>query len=201
LSLKSFLAVLSWALAAAPPLYPAAPGAEELYHEALVAYLDGRYDKAILLSARSLEKDPAYPKARNLLTILTSETEMEGKTVIWLAEKGPPAAPVLQAAQADAAGEGLGLEVYALREKVHRFYDSQMGKNAELSGRMQVVQGLVKNNYDAQYSEIRKSQIEIYRRLESLKTERGAGLWPLYLLCLASAIFSILAYSRGKPKK
>lgn len=175
--------------------------AEDLYHQALASYLDGNYDQAILLSARSLEKDPTFQKSKNLLSILASEKELEGKTVIWLAGKPSliPATPTTTSG-GTLDGTGLGLEVHALEARMGRFQDSQMKKYAEMSGQIQVIQELVKNNSENQYSELKGSQVEIYNQLRDVRAGRGQDLWILYLLCFASMVISFAAIWR-KPRK
>jgi hypothetical protein len=188
-------------LLALGPLQAAAPEAEDLYHQALSAYLDGQYDKAIILTAQSLEKDPTFYRSKNLLSILTAEKELEGKTVIWLTGKPSlvPAAPALPMGGASEVA-ALGLEVHALREKVDRFHGSQTRKNAELNGQIQLMQGLFTSNSTGQYSELQRAQLEIYNQLREANSRSGLDLWILYLLCFASMIFSFLAIWR-KPRK
>ncbi len=60
-----------------------------LYHQALAAYLGGKYDQAILLTAKSLEKDPNDKNSKNLLEKLTVEKDRSRKTVIWIGGKAP----------------------------------------------------------------------------------------------------------------
>jgi hypothetical protein len=176
--------------------------ADDFYRRALTAYLDGNYDKAILLTAQSLEKDPTHEKSRNLLAVLTSEKEREGKMVIWLAGKptiiSPTPVPFTANPFPD-LGE-LPKDFKNLQTRVDRFYSAQMGKNAQTEGRIQVVQELVKTNSGAQYDEFRKSQTEVYNELKKINSSGNPDMRILYLLCGASLLFSLIALFRKSNK-
>ena len=170
--------------------------AEDFYRQALSAYLDGNYDKAIVLAAKSLEKDPGYKKSKSLLAILTAEKEQEGKTVIWLA--GEPVI-VTPTPVPPALGENfspLRADVDALQDKMTRFMVYQKEKNFQTDGQISVIQDLVKNDNAAKYAELRENLKEINEKLEKIDTGRSLNLKLLYLLCAASIALSIWGFSR-----
>jgi hypothetical protein len=175
--------------------------AEVFYHKALNFYLDGNYDQAILFAAESLEKDPGYEKSKNLLSVLTSEKEQEGKTVIWLAGKPvlvtPTPMPIINTPVEN--NSGVGKNVEKLQTQLNNFYHSQTTKNEQVNGQLQVIQELVKDNSSGQYQELKKAQTDIYQELEKINKDNH-NFWLLYCLCTVSVIFSIAAILK-KPKR
>jgi hypothetical protein len=176
--------------------------ADDLYHRALEAYLDGNYDQSILFCAQSLEKDPSYGKSKNLLAVLTAEKEKATKTVIWLpSATAEPAPPVVVAPSAPAPDtSGIQKDVQVLQIKLDHFVGTQSRKNQEVNGQLQVIQELVKNNSGAQYDEVKNSQVEIVNRLQKVESTRGQDLRLLYVLCAASVLFSAGAVWRNAKK-
>ena len=209
-----FFALLSSGLLAQPaqPVQPAsaasvagspASQAEALYHQALNAYLEGDYDKALLLSAQSLDKDPSHLKTKNLINILATEKDQEGKTVIWISGKPALApaepAPVPQVVQPPVRDDSkLESAIESLRTGMNRFFGNQGYKNTQMEGQIRTIQGLLKSNSDNKYAEIQAAQVELNKKLEKLQSA-GPDLRFLYLLCAASVFFSLLALFR-KPK-
>ena len=187
------------------PTTSATQAADDLYHKALEAYLDGNYDQSILLTAESLEKDPAYAKSKNLLSVLTAEKEKASKTVIWLpsATAEPEPAPVVAAPVPAPDTSGLQKDLQGLQAKLDHFAGAQYRKNQEVNGQIQVIQELVKENATGQYAEVQKAQVDIVNRLQKVETSRGQDLRLLYVLCAASVLFSAAAAWRSskKPKR
>jgi hypothetical protein len=172
--------------------------ADDLYHKALDAYLDGNYDKAILFAAQSLGKDPTFAKSRNLLSVLIVEKDKDSKTVIWLAGKPvyvtPTPVPFIIPPQTTDLS-GVQKEVTSLQNRFNNFYGSQISKNAQTAGQIKIIQELVKNNAGVQYDDLRKSQVEIYNRIKKIEAG-GQDLRVLYFLCAMSVFFSALAIWR-----
>ncbi len=203
----SFFVVLSaglWAqdLPTATPVTAQTSAADDLYHRALEAYLDGNYDQSILLAAQSLEKDSSYAKSRNLLAVLTAEKEKATKTVIWLpsatAEPAPPVVAVPPAPAPDTSG--IQKDVQGLQTKLDRFVGAQARKNQEVSGQLKVIQELVRDNSAGQYEEVQRSQTEIVNRLQKVESSHGPDLRLLYVLCAASVFLSVGAVWRNSKK-
>ena len=170
--------------------------AEDLYRQALGAYLDGNYDKAIVFTAKSLEKDPIYAKSKSLLTILTSEKEQEGKTVIWLAGEPVLVTPTpVQPAPVEKSAP-VGNEILGLQEKIDRFMGYQRGKNLQTDGQMLLIRELVKNDNAAKYGELTENLRQINDKLEKIDTGRSMNLKLLYILCIASIALSIWGISK-----
>jgi len=203
-SLAFFLPSGLWAqtLSSSTPFATQASAADDLYHRALEAYLDGNYDQSILFCAQSLEKDPSYSKSKNLLAVLTAEKEKATKTVIWLpSATAEPAPPVVVAPSAPAPDtSGIQKDVLSLQTKLDHFAGAQSRKYQEVSGQLQVIQELIKNNSDAQYAEVKNSQVEIVNRLQKVESTRGQDLRLLYVLCAASVFLSAGAVWRNSKK-
>ncbi|HEY5037534.1 MAG TPA: hypothetical protein VIJ93_00520 [bacterium] len=176
--------------------------AEDFYHQALNAYLDGNYDQAIVLTAQSLGEEPSYAKSKNLLSILTVEKDQEGKTVIWLA--GKPSivipTPIAQNSRIFQEPSGLEKQVQTLQKRLGNFYTSQTYKNAETNSQIQVIQELIKNSSKNEYEELKISQLQIYKQLERIASNHDRDLLLLFLLCFTSLGFSIVAILRKNKK-
>ncbi len=205
LALGSLLVSRAWGetqAVAAPTNGVSVPSESDgLYHRALGAYLSGDYDQALLLAAQSLDKDPAHQKTRNLIAILATEKEQEGKTVIWLSGK-PSVVPVdkVPTAATPLLQDNSKLEeaIAAVRSRIERIFGAQNRRNAQVDAQMQVIQELVKTNGESQYGEVRESQAQIYKKLENL--EKGQDLRLLYLLCGVSLLFSLLSVFRKRKE-
>lgn len=137
-----FLALLAVvALGAASEVPPTAAG---YYQQALESYLGGDYDQAILLDTKSLQVDPGSTKAKALLSVLVSEKETAGKTVIWiggqptLVEKKVPAAPPAP----------------VIQREIIRTERLDQAKLQELENRIQTVALLMEKGTAAQYAEL-----------------------------------------------
>ena len=180
---------------------PDPQGAEEIYRQALGAYLDGNYDSAIILSVKSLEKDPGYAKSRSLLSILTSEKEQEGKTVIWLSGRPvivtptpAPAVPVAPVVQEDHLN--ITHQITSMQAHLDRFMGYQKGKNGQTDGQIALLQQMVKNDNEAKYGEVAKNLTQINSRLEKVESERSPSLRLLYILCFSSIALSLWRMTR-----
>lgn len=174
--------------------------ADVLYHKALNFYLDGNYDQAILFAAESVEKDPGNEKSKNLLSVLTSEKEQEGQTVIWLAGKPvfvnatpTPSIPVVSLGVEN--NTAISKNIERLQTRLNNFYSSQESRNSQVAGQMQVIQELVKDNASGQYQELKNAQTDIYKELEKINKD-NRNFWLLYCLCTVSVVFSIAAILR-----
>jgi len=192
----AFLTVLSLAV----PLM--ASPADPIYEKALASFLEGDYDKALLLSAQSLEKDPAHVKTKNLISVLAAEKEQDGKTVIWLAGK-PALVPVPQAQPQTIVqnDDGLRDALRRLEGKLDRSHAGLSSRQETTEGRVRMVQGLLQENDQAKYREVRAAQAEIYKKLEEIEKGRtGPDLLLLYLLCGGSLLLSLAALVRGSRK-
>jgi hypothetical protein len=189
-----FLSIPAVALSASP--------ADPIYEKALTSFLEGDYDKALLLSAQSLEKDPAHVKTKNLINVLAAEKEQEGKTVIWLAGK-PAVVPVAQAQPQTIlhSDDGLRDALKRLEAKLDRSHSTLTGRQEVTDGRVRTVQELLQENDQAKYREVRAAQAEIYKKLEEMEKGRtGPDLLLLYLLCGGSLLFSLAALVRSSRK-
>jgi len=156
-----------------PTSQVAEPNSELFYRQALQAYLDGNYDEAILLAAKSVSKDPANKEVQNLLDLLMGEKDRAKKTEIWLSEKFPVKNNL---ESPDQISKNLSNKV------------SEDLKND--IKRIQVQSGHFKENSDAQYSRLQKSQAEVFYELE----KQRSNLFFLYLFSGASLFLSLLAF-------
>jgi len=200
----TFLFLLFCAVTPSMPQVPqatpnSAQDAEGYYRQALSAYLDGNYDTAILLTAHSLEKDPANAKSKSLLSILTNEKEREGKTVIWLEGKPMIVTPTPMATLSD--GDQLEMQeiqtkAKVLQEQLDGFMRSQKTQNVANGGQLEVIKSLVQSDSEARYGELRKQQAQIYEKLKEIDSRRGSNLNFLYLLCFSSVGVSLWALLR-----
>jgi len=199
--MRYLLSVLLAALFLSVPggVFAASP-ADPIYEKALASFLEGDYDKALLLSVQSLEKDPAHVKTKNLINVLAAEKEQEGKTVIWLAGK-PAVVPVAQAAPQTIlrSDDGLRDALKRLDAKLDRSHSTLAGRQEVTDGRVRMVQELLQENDQAKYKEVRAAQAEIYKKLEGMdKGRTGPNLLLLYLLCGGSLLLSLVALVRSR---
>lgn len=207
--------LLAVSLAALGPLYgqiqptpqptAAVDEAEALYREALKSYLDGDYDKAIVSTAQSLEKDPNFEKSKNLLALLSSEKENEGKTVIWLAGKhsSPPpvAAPPPEVPSFTAPDLArLQSEIDSVRAQENNDRRIQTIQARQLAGQLDVIHDMVSINTSGQYQELRNSQVELDQKVRKLGGQRWGSLFWVVLLSLSSLVLSIYSLW-AHPKK
>src|SRR6185369_10142763 len=76
--------------------------ADNLYPQALEAYLSGDVDQAILIDTKALQANPKDLKATNLLDLLAQEKSRSAQSVIWI---GSEASLAKQTAQTPPAVE------------------------------------------------------------------------------------------------
>jgi hypothetical protein len=190
LGLGLFAPLYGQALPASDPT-PAAESAESLYRQALASYLDGDYDKAIVATAQSLEKDPNFEKSKNLLALLSAEKDNEGRSVIWLAGKQtPPPPPSVPAPGAPALSAPdmarLESEINSVRAQENNNRRFQVAQANQMAGQLDVIHDMVSINASGQYQELRSSQVELDRKVQSLGRQRWGSLFWVVLLSLSS---------------
>lgn len=156
---------------------PPTPAGNDLYSQALQAYLGGNYDQAILMDSRALQADPKDAKAQALLSILVSEKDKANQTVIWIGKENgtevaavdppvPVTAPVVApqakppAARSSAKTQGL----------------------AELQARVNAVAFLLERDQNSQYRELKGAQVGVQKRLDEINAR---SLWGNFLFLLA----------------
>jgi hypothetical protein len=180
---------------------PTPTAAEGFYHQAMNAYLDGNYDQAIVFTAQSLQADPNFDKSKNLLTVLTTEKENEGKTVIWLA--GKPVVVAAPRVPLPVDESGIEESFRKLQARFNNYADAQARKNNQTDGQIQVIQELVQSSTSNGYEDLKKSQGELYKELQKDEADRSQDLRFLYILCSLSVLFSVAAIwkkNRGGAK-
>jgi TolA-binding protein len=169
---------------------------ESLYQQALDTYLNGDYDQAILLAAKSVEEDPQNQKAQNLLTLLTNEKKDIGKYEIWLSTRADKAgAPMDDSAGANtgALTNGFQDQMQKVQQHFNAFYTTQTRENGQFQGQIQAVSELLRENSNQQYDELRKSQNDLVQQLQIISRGHDRSLWILYVLCLMSMLLSFCA--------
>lgn len=186
--------------------------AETLYRSALKSYLDGDYDKAIICTAQSLEKDPNFEKSKNLLTLLSAEKENEGKTVIWLAGKQtapiqmvPPAsalAPLPSSPPLSSADlSRLQAEINSARAQEDNHNRLQTLRANQLAGQFEVMHDMMSINNEGQYQELRTSQVQLNQQLQKIERGRWGGLFWFFLVSFASLGLSVVSLLTHRKKR
>jgi|GEM_PF-1769445 len=142
----------------------------EAYQGALKAYLEGDFDRAILLDTRAIQMDMKNKKAADLLTVLVQEKEQNHKTEIWigsdrvvnplqsLAPILPPTIPVVR---------------HSSKPSTHAKVSSKTGLPAkvtdagELEGRVETLLLLMGRNASDQYQELTSAQVDTMKKVEA----------------------------------
>lgn len=193
-----------------PVATSAADEAEALYRDALKSYLDGDYDKAIISTAQSLEKDPNYEKSKNLLTLLSAEKENEGRTVIWLNGKQSPAPPAsipvpVQAPPPPSFTQSdlnrLQAEINSVRAQEEGHHRVQTLRTTQLAGQFDVMHDMMSVNSETQYQELRTSQVQLDQKLRKIVQDRWGGFFWVLLISVASlalSVFSIMGHGKKR---
>ncbi len=183
----------------------AADDAETYYRQALSSYLDGDYDKAIVYTAQSLEKDSSYEKSKNLLALLSAEKDNEGKTVIWLAGKHTAAEPPPAVAQDSSLPSPdlshLQSEIDTVKAQEDNNRRVQTIRANQLAGQLEVIHDMVSMNSSGQFQELKNSQAELYQQFLKMGSERWGNLLWLILLCLLSVALSLYSLWTARHKK
>jgi TolA-binding protein len=167
-----------------------------LYRQALDTYLNGDYDQAIFLAAKSVEIDPKNQKAQNLLMLLTNEKKDIGNYEIWLSThspnnltNAPVMAPVISPVLTNVADDPIA----NVEKRLNGFYNAQIRENGQFQGQIQAVSELLRENSNHQYDELRKSQTDLMNAMESANRGSERNLWILYILCFSSMLLSACA--------
>jgi tetratricopeptide (TPR) repeat protein len=204
---KNFVFLLGFVLgSASPSAFAQTPVAtaiqpqdsEALYQQALDTYLNGDYDQAILLAAKSVEVDPKNQKAENLLMLLTNEKKDIGNYEIWLSTH--PSSKLTAEPEALPESEPLSSgssathdEIGEVQKRLNVFYAAQTRENGQFQGQIQAVSELLRENSNHQYDELRKSQVDLMNEMETASRGSERNLWILYLLCFGSMFLSACA--------
>lgn len=210
------LAALAAALSATPPValcqeeaLPARREADRLYQKALDAYLAGNYDQAILHAARSVQENPAEPKAQDLLSVLVAEKESLERKEIWIGRPREPrpreAASVTVAADSLEEHRRIWEELRLLREEIARGAGggTDPGRLRDLERRVTVAAGLLARNTTNQYEEMREAQLATLERLERVEekvSRTGWSLGFLYALAGSGFLLALGAWRRNQPQ-
>jgi hypothetical protein len=208
LTLTTFLISFSNLKAQTPTATEVQPqDGDGLYQQALDTYLNGDYDQAILLAAKSVEIDPKNQKAQNLLMLLTNEKKDIGNYEIWLSTHTsnnltttPVIAPVMSPVLTNTSDDPIA----NVEKRFNGFYSAQIRENGQFQGQIQAVSDLLRENSNHQYDELRKSQTDLMSEMESASRSSERNLWILYILCFSSmllsacALWSIGRNSRGR---
>jgi len=184
---------------------PGAVTGDSLYQQALDTYLNGDYDQAILLAAKSVQADPKNQKAQNLLTLLTNEKKDIGKYEIWLSNQAAKTAgPIDDSANAGLAASGVQDQIQKVQQHFNYFYTAQTRENGQFQGQIQAVSELLRENSNHQYDELRKSQNDLIGQVQVISQGHDRSLWILYFLCFMSllssfgALWAMLRSPRGR---
>jgi hypothetical protein len=90
------------------------------------------------------------------------------------------------------------------RDEMARFgarVDRVEARLGDWEGRLGGIEGLLRENDQAKYLEVRATQAEIYRKLEVVeKGQKGQDLTLLYLLCGGSLFLSLAALGKRSRK-
>jgi hypothetical protein len=160
---------------------PQGPAGNDLYSQALQAYLAGNFDQAILLDSRALQADPKDAKAQALLSILVSEKDKASQTVIWIGKEGGtemaavnPPAPI-PAPVASAPGQPVAPKRHPKGQSM-----------SELEARVNAVVFLLERDQNSQYRELKGAQVGVQKRLDEINSRSLLGNF-LFLLALLMA--------------
>jgi TolA-binding protein len=182
---------------------------DSLYQQALDTYLNGDYDQAIVLAAKSVQADPQNQKAQNLLTLLTNEKKDIGKYEIWLSgQAAKTAGPIDDSASVNSntgiMASGIQDQIQKVQQHFNSFYTTQTRENGQFQGQIQAVSELLRENSNHQYDELRKSQNDLIGQVQVIGQGHDRSLWILYFLCFMSmslsfcALWAMLRGSRGR---
>lgn len=166
--------------------------AKAYYQDALKAYLDGDYDKAILMDSKALQLDPHQPKAAELLNILTYEMNSAHQTDIWIgSQRGENQAvpPIPLSSRLHSGGIHIGNPRLAPAQLI------------QLQAQLQMISMLMSRNSEeqAKIMDMAKSDSDnrlnvISKRLGSLEEKSITDdLTPMEILCLLAVLLSIIA--------
>jgi len=204
LTLTMFFLFLSNLKAQTPTATDVQPqDGDRLYQQALDTYLNGDYDQAILLAAKSVEIDPKNQKAQNLLMLLTNEKKDIGNYEIWLSTHTSNNLTTTPAISPTLTNTSDNL-IENIEKRFNGFYSAQIRENGQFQGQIQAVSELLRENSNHQYDELRKSQTDLMNEMESASRGSERNLWILYILCFSSmllsacALWSIGRNSRGR---
>src|SRR6185369_10092832 len=106
--------------------------ADNLYPQALEAYLSGDVDQAILIDTKALQANPKDLKATNLLDLLAQEKSRSAQSVIWI---GSEASLAKQTAQTPPAVEP------ATKIVRTRYLKADTSQIEQLEGEVKTLQG------------------------------------------------------------
>jgi hypothetical protein len=170
--------------------------AQVYYQQGLDAYLQGDYDQAILLTAKSLQTDPQFKKSQDLLSVLVVEKEQGSQTEIWLSQKKRDLG---LAAPAEGHDE-IWTEIRDLQKKIGSLADS--GQMRALERRMTSLVHLMEKTANGNYEEIQSSQAKTLEKIENVagrQAGQGRSLFWLFILVGLSVVLSLWALLRKPP--
>lgn len=179
-----------------PASVPQVPAGNDLYPQALQAYLAGNYDQAILLDSRALQADPKDAKAQALLSILVSEKDKASQSVIWIGkENGGEPVPV-----------SLPAPVTVTQEKTEAVPVSKRPARkvlamAELEARVNAVAFLLERDQNSQYRELKGAQVSAQKRLDEISSRSLLGNILLLLALLVAVAALWKSWQNGEEMR
>jgi hypothetical protein len=190
------LLVIFLAFAVAPRLW-CDETAEGLYQKGMDAYLQGDDDHAILWTAKSLEIEPSFKKAHDLLSVLVVEKEHISQTEIWLGQKtprykDPGVADNSNLIELDQRLTGLRTRMDMLERRA---------REGQLERRFQVVVTMLQKTAAEQYQELKGDQVKALEKIDRIGVSQkafGQLLFWLLILVLISLLLSLWAVLRRR---
>jgi hypothetical protein len=163
-----------------------APKAKAYYQGALKAYLDGDYDKAVLMDSLALQLDPQLDKAANLLNVLTIEMDKAHQTDIWIGSPGSSGqvTPLVPATS-------------LVGKRIIPSKPADVTKLTQLQAQIQVMEFLMSRNSE--------EQVKIFQMTRKAPKEKPDLKIPsspqvLFLLALLLAIIALVASMKTRQE-
>jgi hypothetical protein len=181
------------------PLLRAGEEAEALCQKGMDSFLQGDYDQAILWAAKSLQVEPGYKKAQDLLSVLVVEKERGSQTEIWLGDKArmtqvPGMVPTPDLSDIRHDIQGLGVRVTTLEKRT---------QTSQLERRIQIITDMMQKEAKDNYRDFKASQDLSLEKIERLAKGQGAmglSLFWLFVLVALSLVLSVWNLIRKKPE-
>jgi len=181
------------------PNLHAGEDAEAFYQKGMDNFLQGDYDNAILNAAKSLQVEPGFKKAQDLLSVLVVEKERGSQTEIWLGNKTRPAPEVVSVPTPDLSD--IRRDILGLGERITVL--EKRNPSSQLERRLQIFTAMIQKNNKDNYLEIKDSQNKSMEKIERLGAGQkalGISLFWLFVLVTVSLMLSIWALIRKKTE-
>jgi hypothetical protein len=191
-----------WVLALCVLLTPslrAGDDAEAFYQKGMDNFLQGDYDNAILNAAKSLQVEPGFKKAQDLLSVLIVEKERGSQTEIWLGSKIRPAPEVVAVPTPDLSD--IRRDILGLGERITVL--EKRNPSSQLERRLQIFTAMIQKNDKENYLDLKNKQDNSMERMERLGTGQkalGLSLFWLFVLVTVSLVLSVWCLIRKKTE-